>query len=168
MMTNTNDNRGNQTKNKRLQVSKAFQNQLKAVVDSYLLLKDNLVRDDASGAIKHTKDLLIGLENVDMTLLVDNNAHIQWMKLLNDIRTAAASLLKETEIKSQRNYFKPLSSIVTKAVELFGINQTVYSQFCPMADNDKGAYWLSKEEEIFNPYFGDAMLSCGSVEQVIN
>jgi len=168
MMNNTNDNQSNQTKNERLQVSKAFQNQLKSVVDSYLLLKDNLVRDDASGAIKHTKDLLIGLENVDMTLLVDNNAHMQWMKLLNDIKTATVSLSKETEIASQRNFFKPLSSGITKAVELFGINQTVYTQFCPMADNDKGAYWLSKEEEIFNPYFGDAMLSCGSVEQVIN
>jgi len=36
-----------------------------------------------------------------------------------------------------------------------------------MADNNKGAYWLSKEEKVFNPYFGDAMLKCGEVKQVI-
>ena len=36
-----------------------------------------------------------------------------------------------------------------------------------MADNDNGAYWLSKEEKVINPYFGDAMLKCGSVKQVI-
>jgi Cu(I)/Ag(I) efflux system membrane fusion protein len=44
----------------------------------------------------------------------------------------------------------------------------VYSQFCPMADNDKGGYWLSKEEQVLNPYYGDAMLTCGSVKQVID
>jgi Cu(I)/Ag(I) efflux system membrane fusion protein len=32
-----------------------------------------------------------------------------------------------------------------------------------MALNDKGAYWLSEFEEIRNPYFGDAMLTCGEV-----
>ena len=34
-----------------------------------------------------------------------------------------------------------------------------------MADNDKGADWLSKEEPIINPYFGESMLSCGEVEK---
>jgi Cu(I)/Ag(I) efflux system membrane fusion protein len=36
-----------------------------------------------------------------------------------------------------------------------------------MADNNNGAYWLSKEEKVINPYFGDAMLTCGEVKQVI-
>ena len=36
-----------------------------------------------------------------------------------------------------------------------------------MADNNNGAYWLSKEEKVLNPYFGDAMLKCGEVKQVI-
>ncbi len=36
-----------------------------------------------------------------------------------------------------------------------------------MADNNNGAYWLSKEEQILNPYFGDAMLKCGEVKQTI-
>ncbi len=60
-----------------------------------------------------------------------------------------------------------MSRYLTDAVALFGINQKLYSQFCPMADNNKGGFWLSLEEEIQNPYFGDAMLTCGSVEQII-
>jgi len=151
----------------RLEVSITFQEQLKAVVESYLTLKDYLVNDDASNTTKQAKLVLADLDKVDMTLLTNNNAHIQWMGLLKDIKTAASSLAKETDIAMQRNYFKPLSSSITKAVELFGINKTVYLQFCPMADGDKGANWLSLTEEIFNPYFGDAMLKCGSVEQVI-
>ncbi|NJN26228.1 MAG: DUF3347 domain-containing protein [Cyclobacteriaceae bacterium] len=36
-----------------------------------------------------------------------------------------------------------------------------------MAFNDEGAFWLSKEEEIYNPYFGDKMLKCGRMEEKI-
>jgi Cu(I)/Ag(I) efflux system membrane fusion protein len=36
-----------------------------------------------------------------------------------------------------------------------------------MAFNDKGAYWLSDKEAIRNPYFGDKMLTCGSVEETL-
>jgi len=47
------------------------------------------------------------------------------------------------------------------------VNEKVYVEFCPMADNNSGAYWLSKEEKVINPYFGEAMLTCGEVKQVI-
>jgi Cu(I)/Ag(I) efflux system membrane fusion protein len=53
-------------------------------------------------------------------------------------------------------------------VKAFGINKKIYNQFCPMANNDKGANWLSFQENIKNPYFGDAMLTCGNVEETIN
>jgi Cu(I)/Ag(I) efflux system membrane fusion protein len=43
-------------------------------------------------------------------------------------------------------------------------NAGVYHQYCPMAFNDKGAYWLSNEAEIKNPYFGKKMLECGEVK----
>jgi Cu(I)/Ag(I) efflux system membrane fusion protein len=34
-----------------------------------------------------------------------------------------------------------------------------------MADNNKGSYWLSYDEEIFNPFFGAGMLKCGDVKK---
>jgi Cu(I)/Ag(I) efflux system membrane fusion protein len=37
-----------------------------------------------------------------------------------------------------------------------------------MAFNNKGAYWLSNEREIKNPYFGSEMLECGSVEDSLD
>ena len=44
---------------------------------------------------------------------------------------------------------------------------TIYIQHCPMADNNKGADWLSLNKAIKNPYFGDKMLHCGSVIKVV-
>lgn len=36
-----------------------------------------------------------------------------------------------------------------------------------MVFNNKGGYWLSTEEEILNPYYGDKMLHCGKVTETI-
>ena len=44
----------------------------------------------------------------------------------------------------------------------FGVDQPFYVQHCPMAFDNAGANWLSEESAIRNPYFGDAMLTCGS------
>ena len=43
----------------------------------------------------------------------------------------------------------------------------LYLEYCPMANNNEGAYWLSNEKQIKNPYFGDMMLKCGSVKETI-
>jgi Cu(I)/Ag(I) efflux system membrane fusion protein len=36
-----------------------------------------------------------------------------------------------------------------------------------MADDNKGADWLSTEESIKNPYYGQSMLTCGEVTDTI-
>ncbi len=46
-------------------------------------------------------------------------------------------------------------------------DETIFVQHCPMADNNNGADWLSLDKQIRNPYFGDKMLTCGSVTETI-
>jgi Cu(I)/Ag(I) efflux system membrane fusion protein len=89
------------------------------------------------------------------------------MSLVKEIQSSATFISKTSNIKSQRDHFKHLSSHLINAVQLFGVNEKVYVEFCPMAANNNGAYWLSKEESVINPYFGEAMLTCGEVKQVI-
>ena len=50
---------------------------------------------------------------------------------------------------------------VAKAVKLTG--DPIYQAYCPM----KKAYWLSSQKDIKNPYFGNAMLTCGEVTETI-
>ena len=153
--------------NERVKVSIGFQNQLKTVFEDYIKLKDALVKDDSKKVADEAKGLLNKLSQIDMKLLTDNDVHKHWMTLEKEIKIAAISISNASAIKEQRMYFKNLSSRLTNAIEVFGINEKVYHQFCPMADNNNGAYWLSKEEKVINPYFGDAMLTCGEVKQVI-
>ncbi|WP_147677400.1 efflux RND transporter periplasmic adaptor subunit [Algibacter pacificus] len=153
--------------NKRLDVSAKFQQQLNSVYNAYINLKNALVSEDSKNTSASASTLLNNLTKVDMKLLSNNKAHNHWMSLEGDIKSSATSISETHDIKSQRDHFKHLSSRLINAVQLFGVNQKAYVEFCPMADNNKGAYWLSKEEKVINPYFGSAMLTCGEVKQVI-
>ena len=153
--------------NERLEVSEKFQQQLNSVYNAYINLKDALVKEDSISTSANTTTLLNKLNKVDMKLLSDNKAHNHWMSLEGEIKSSATSISETSDIKSQRDHFKHLSSHLINAVQLFGINEKVYVEFCPMADNNNGAYWLSKEEKVINPFFVKAMLTCGEVKQVI-
>ena len=55
-----------------------------------------------------------------------------------------------------------------KTIKVFGTPEdTFYIQHCPMAFDNEGADWISKEREIRNPYFGDKMMKCGIVQDTI-
>ena len=165
--TATVNNENHTNMNERVKVSKDFQDQLKAVFNDYINLKDALVKDDSKNGMAESNRLLDNLSKVDMKLLVDKEAHNHWMSLKKEIKASAISISNTSGIKEQRNHFKHLSSHLKNTIQLFGINKKVYNLFCPMADNNQGAYWLSKEQKVANPYFGDAMLTCGEVKQTI-
>ncbi|MBL4877277.1 MAG: efflux RND transporter periplasmic adaptor subunit [Hyphomonas sp.] len=151
----------------RITVSGKFQNQLKQVFKDYILLKDALVNDNAKNAQQAGKQISQSLTKVDMKLLSDEKAHNHWMTIQKEIKASANAIGNSSEIATQRGHFKHLSAHMISSVQLFGVDQEVYIEFCPMADNNKGAYWISLEKEIRNPYYGEAMLTCGEVTETI-
>ena len=155
------------SKLERISVSNEFQDQLRVLFDRYTTLKDALVSGDSNQAKTNASAFLNTLNKVDMKTLDQTEAHEAWMALDKTLKSAGKALSETSDIKGQRNYFKPLSEGMVQAVSTFGINQKVYNQYCPMADSNQGAFWLSKDAEIRNPYFGKAMLTCGEIKNVI-
>ena len=166
--TISNEHSAKASHNTRLEVSSKFKSQLKGVFDKYIELKDALVKDNAEAAKNSAGKLLKNISEVDMKLLKEKEAHNHWMRLEKELKEAATPISKTDDIKKQREHFVPLSAHFINAVRTFGIDQKVFVEFCPMANNDVGAYWLSEDEEIRNPYFGKEMLNCGSVMEEIN
>ncbi|WMI64155.1 efflux RND transporter periplasmic adaptor subunit [Aestuariibaculum sp. YM273] len=154
-------------KTNRLTVSKEFQQQLKSVYDEYIALKDALVEGYSEEASEASQSLEKSLPKVDMKLLKENEAHMRWMTQLKKIESNSASISKSSKIEEQRQHFKGLSDALIAAIQSFGVNEKVFLEYCPMANDNQGAFWLSKEEKVLNPYFGDAMLTCGEVKQII-
>ena len=150
------------------EVSEKFKEQLQKAYNSYITLKDALVKTDVSAAKSNAENLMRDLESIDMKLLTSESAHEKWMLLIPVLKTNSEKIAQASGVEMQRKHFKMVSDYFIKAVHSFGIKEVAYKQYCPMADSDKGAYWLSKEKQVLNPYFGDKMLKCGEVKETIN
>lgn len=163
----TPNSKDNEVMIERLKVPAVFQEQLSEAFKNYLLVKDALVNDDIDLAQKSAVTLNTKLNDVDMKLLTDSNAHNLWMSSLKVLQATSQEISVSNNIKIQREHFISLSNSMSQSIEAFGTNQTIYKQFCPMANSDKGAIWLSTETEIMNPYFGEMMLKCGNIKLTI-
>jgi Cu(I)/Ag(I) efflux system membrane fusion protein len=150
---------------KTLDTPEEFRKQLTAFVQSYLPIKDALVKTDADATQKTISPAKASLSKVDMKLL-EEKAHDIWMDLLRPMQSSLDKITQTSDVEEQRKHFETLSDNLIEAVEYFGVvENTLYRQYCPMAFRDEGAYWLSAEKEIRNPYFGDMMLTCGEVKE---
>lgn len=82
---------------------------------------------------------------------------------------ATAKLVSLTkDLKKQRDFFVTITDEIDHIISDANIvSGEIYKQYCPMAFDGSGGYWLSDSEEIRNPYFGSQMLKCGSVKETI-
>ena len=154
-------------KDEKLDVNPKFKKQLDVVFQDYINLKDAFVLTDAKKVNETAKQMVKNLKKVKITLLKKPKAHEIWMPNAKIIKADLQRLVSESDIEKQRATFISLSNAMTNVIASFGTNKEVYVQHCPMANDNKGADWLSFDKAIKNPYFGDKMLSCGSVEQII-
>jgi Cu(I)/Ag(I) efflux system membrane fusion protein len=149
-----------------MEVSDNFQSQMDKTIKAYLSLKDALVASDTTQASAKAEDLLNALNQMDAATLSGEAAE-KWSTYKNSIERSAQTIQASRKVEQQRVRFEDLSVTMYALVNDFGAQTTLYKQYCPMAFDDKGAFWLSAQNEIKNPYFGDAMLTCGEVQETL-
>lgn len=126
----------------------------KNILKGYFAIKDALVATDGDAASAAAGVLLATLEGQSM--------------FLTKVKMDVEHIAEMQEVEHQREHFETLSATVYKMVKDNKVSEeTLYYQYCPMAFDNKGAAWLSAEEEVNNPYFGDKMLHCGMVKEKI-
>lgn len=144
----------------------AVQNQINGLLAAYLDLKNALVATDDAKAKTAAAALIQKLEGVDDEKMTEDQKAF-FHSLHGKIKTDAEHIT-EAGIDHQREHFSSMSNQLFKLVKSFHANQKpVYYEFCPMAFDNKGAYWLSETEQIKNPYFGEKMMNCGSVKETL-
>jgi len=136
---------------------------VREVVSPYLQLKNALAKDNSSEAATIGDVLLEAFKNFDKTGLTPDQK-----KTFEDVEEDArehAEHIGENKgnIEHQREHFELLSIDIYDLVKSFDAGQVLYKEFCPMYNNNKGAFWLNETKEIQNPYFGSEMPKCGSV-----
>lgn len=141
--------------------------QFSMVFDNYFALKDALVNTDAGTSSAKAASLVKSIQNVEMSKL-SNEEHTVWMKVLKELTAHAEKIAATKDISKQRDTFALLSENIYALTKVAKQEQPIYYQYCPMFNNGKGANWLSKEEAVKNPFYGNKMLTCGSVQETIN
>lgn len=139
-----------------------------SVFSNYYELKDALIADNGKAAADKAKAMKTALAKLDTKTwsVKDRTAYDAVAKKLE---TDAEHIGDNAgKIDHQREHFVTLSANLSSLVKSLKMNvETTYLQFCPMANEGKGAYWLSKEEKVKNPYYGKKMLTCGSVKETL-
>lgn len=118
----------------------------------YLHLKSALVASDDKEAGKSAKMLVSALKDI---------------KKMDAVYKDAIIVAVASDLAARRKAFGSLSLSMASNIKGTLESGEIFVAFCPMANKNTGAYWLSAEKEIKNPYFGDKMLKCGSVKDVI-
>ena len=135
------------------------------IVKDYLVLKNALVADNDRAAANAGKQLFANLNKVDMKT-IPANKHKEFMDIFENAKENAEHIGDNAgKIDHQREYLASLSKDVSDLIALFGTTQKLYQDYCPMYNDGKGAVWISEAKAIKNPYYGNQMLTCGSVKK---
>ena len=107
---------------------------------------------------------LVASESVEAQQAARKMAQLP-LEEMPDISKVITALAKSDHLGQQRALFLRLNKAMVPYLEAHLSSGEIYRQYCPMAFENTGAFWFSDSEEILNPYFGDAMLHCGTVEK---
>lgn len=132
------------------------QKELSQLLNSYFQVKDALTRDNSGDAALFAAEFLKTANGISNRTISEGNRNA----LVKD----AGIISDSKNIEKQREVFANFSTnmyALAKSLKL--TSESIYYQYCPM----KKAYWLSNDAAIKNPYYGNAMLTCGKVTDII-
>ncbi len=132
-----------------------FLQQLTPAVKDYLILKNALVDEDSELAGNKAKDLDEALHGIKTDLL-DPQAKESWNRLFQEMHKPIEKIAENKDLEIQRQAFETLSESFARMIMGFrhAMPQPLFLYHCPMASDQKGAYWIEDTKEIRNPYFG--------------
>jgi hypothetical protein len=136
--------------------SKADLSHYAPLFQHYFQLKDALVK----GNFQQAKDA-VNAFNQSLTEAAQES------ELSQKLLTEGKNLADASDLAAMRNGFNAFSLVMAEYAQTTPAGGVVYVQFCPMAMNSSGGYWLSSSETIENPYMGEEMLRCGEVKETI-
>jgi Cu(I)/Ag(I) efflux system membrane fusion protein len=130
---------------------------LKKALVAYFPVAKSLADDDDSASMKASSEFLSTLKG---------------LKLPNspELMKGAEMMAAAGDIKSRRAALKAVSDALIELVRNHGVDQVgdLFIVHCPMAFDNLGGDWLSAQPTVLNPYYGDAMLTCGSLRDTLS
>jgi hypothetical protein len=142
-----------------------FYDSLQVTMDAYYDLADGLSQGNITYADKWAAILKQHIDSLPLRALQMDSAKLGAISMATgSISAELAGVLGEKDLEEKRAGFEAVSDMLYDIIQSTGLKgKTIYRQYCPMAFNDRGAYWLSRSSKLQNPYFGNGMLGCVEV-----
>jgi hypothetical protein len=142
-----------------------YYDSLAQALDTYYDLTDGLTMANMPEADRRAAQLKGHIDSLPFATLQMDSSRLAKLKANGaDISAELTGLLGEKTIDQKRLAFGMVSDMLFDMVKVTGIKgKTIYRHYCPMAFDDRGAYWLSRNRKLQNPYFGNDMTSCVQV-----
>ena len=147
----------------KIPLSKTSKTDMTQLFEHYFKFKNALVNDDLLKAKSTAAGMLKSLSKFEQTSF-EEKVRMDWSKYHGVLSVLLEKVNSQNSLTDVRKIFLSISGKMISIAETFNVyTNSLYVQRCPMANANKGAIWLSKHEEVLNPYFGEAMLACGEV-----
>lgn len=163
-----------------LKVSKhtlEFSESFNKLLNDYYALSESFVQWDTVAASKNLISLKNSVDSLQYEAQQDDSISYETANTyLTAMRNDVNRMQSASDITAKRRFFNSFSNGLYEFIRVVQYDQAkVYLQECPMAFNDtETAQWLSKTNNIRNPYLGlhhpkykSGMLECGEVKDSI-
>lgn len=142
-----------------------FRMEMDSVLTHYLDLKDAFLESDPELTRENARELSAFTYNVIDDVL-DAEDQGLWLGIARIIRTETGNLLDEDEVGNQHIYFNRISNAVIQIADSFNpVEYPLYHQQCD-PESGRELNWLSRSEDIRNPYQDEGMENCGEIIEV--
>ena len=130
-------------------------------LNAYFDFQTALSEDDITAAMEAIKSFSQTLSDINKSDLASNALRDSVLSVLHTVH----ELETATDIDEIRDGFSSLSEAFRSILETSHVHfeNSIFVFNCPMAFEGRGANWLSDQSDIRNPYYGDTMLTCGSL-----
>lgn len=154
------------------QNSGTFNESFAKLLQSYFSLKEAFINADT---VKVNSAAVLLVQHADSLNLNELKGDSSGMILetadyfASTISGSAKALAGENKIEDKLREFNMITDAMwglTRTVKYEG--QKVYYQFCPLAFDNTGGYWLSDKIDSGNPYLGDKEKGCSQVNDSLD
>ncbi|NBC27497.1 MAG: DUF3347 domain-containing protein [Bacteroidetes bacterium] len=141
-----------------------FRLEMDSVLTRYFALKKAFIESDSEQTVKKAEELSRFSKSV-MDEVLEAKKRGLWLAIDRIIQKESENLISEPDVDEQRVYFRRISNAMIRMVEEFNpVEYTIYHMSCPDF-RGRTAEWLSREEDIRNPYHGEETPDCGEIVQ---
>lgn len=145
----------------------AYHQSAKPIISAYLDMAAALAADDIGKARTAAAAMRSAARDAKPEGLTGETAD-RWSSLMRELVLAVPDN-PSIAIEPLRLKLPGVTRVMETYLRTFGHDggRKIYRTYCPMALQDKGAYWFQAEPTINNAYFGAKMLRCGEVKGII-